>query len=101
MDRCTECHVNRGIIPVPYLGSERKSWYRVTEKFDHGRHEKLPGAGECFFCHLAEADGPGLPLGLPEMEACEGCHQKETAYTSPPELCEKCHGPVPAGLLPK
>lgn len=79
LDNCDMCHTDLahrgGPGPiVPTLG------------FSHENH--LPrGGDDCTLCHTDVTESAALPLQIPTMDTCLGCHEADLAS----ERCDHCH----------
>lgn len=97
MADCTGCHTPRAGRKVGVAKSA--TWYqdRVRFGFWHKDHEKISKNKDCGSCHNNVMVGKGQAVPLPEMKACESCHDGKTAFDAKGVQCRKCHL-VPDGL---
>lgn len=89
MSACTACHpVAYGPAANPYL---KHSAIRVTNAFEHGRHQRVAPKAECLACHSGVATTPGEALPAPTAADCATCHDGSTAFSTVSTSCTRCH----------
>ena len=82
LDNCDMCHTNMTTTwsapnePEPSLG------------FSHTNHLSR-AEQDCGWCHADAAESSELPLGIPTMDTCLGCHNHEEDYAA--GRCDHCH----------
>lgn len=81
LDNCEMCHTDLDarleLVPVA-----------VNLGFSHSNHLSRAG-DDCTLCHTDVMESAALPLAVPTMDGCLGCHNHEEDYAA--GRCDHCH----------
>lgn len=87
---CTDCHALADCKACAALPKERPAPEKdeSTLAFTHKNHiERVKG--DCAKCHANAKTAEQLPVDLPKMSLCLGCHNHAEEYEA--SRCQRCH----------